>query len=274
MNLLIRILIALFCSLVILQGCSDISLQTRIENADHLAHSAGWHQQTLVTTDFQLQSYYVSGFNGETGTIYIEGDGLAWISRTRPSLNPTPAKPVALELAIQQPGNVAYLARPCQYVTSEGCNRSLWTDARFSQRVVRSMNEAGSQIKPQLRVHKLRLVGYSGGGNIAALIVAQRDDVVQLVTVAGNLDHRAWTELQGVSPLTDSLNAKDFWQQLQFIPQIHFVGGKDRIVPIEVATSYQRAFPIAHKPIIRMLPNFNHHCCWREHWTDLMATFE
>jgi hypothetical protein len=44
---------------------------------------------------------------------------------------------------------------------------------------------------------------------VASLVAARRHDVVRLVTVAGNLDHLAWTTLHGVSPLTGSLNPAD-----------------------------------------------------------------
>ena len=75
-------------------------------------------------------------------TVYIEGDGFAWATRSRPSFNPTPKRPMGLELALGHPGgNVAYLARPCQFVGEtefRGCTPLAWTHARFSEAAVAS----------------------------------------------------------------------------------------------------------------------------------------
>jgi hypothetical protein len=48
-------------------------------------------------------------------TVYIEGDGFAWLSRSQASYDPSPLNPVGLELALRHPlGESAYLARTCQ----------------------------------------------------------------------------------------------------------------------------------------------------------------
>ncbi|WP_414683398.1 lipase family protein, partial [Methylophaga sp. UBA5088] len=144
-------------------------------------------------------------------TIYIEGDGLAWLNRRKISSDPTPVDPLVLKLAVHDKQAV-YLARPCQYVKSDRCDKKLWTSARFSTEVVESMNQAVTELKNQFQASSLRLIGYSGGGAIATLLAAERNDVDQLVTVTGNLDTTAWTEMQHISALTDSLNPADAWQ--------------------------------------------------------------
>lgn len=257
-------------AVMLLAGCSGLSVHERIATADQLATSAGWIKQRVQTSEFVLQSYHSAFQPSQRLTVYIEGDGLAWISRTRPSLNPTPVDPLALKLAIKDRGNVVYLARPCQYIESSGCITSLWTSARFSPQVVSAMNRAITQLKAQSRSSELVLVGYSGGGNIAALIAARRNDVARLVTVAGNLDHRRWTRLMKVSPLTQSLDAADYWQQLVSVPQLHLVGDKDQSVPPAIARAYQAKFPQDHQPQVRVIPGFDHHCCWLERWPQLM----
>ncbi|NIQ12880.1 MAG: alpha/beta hydrolase, partial [Candidatus Dadabacteria bacterium] len=77
-------------------------------------------------------------------------------------------------------------------------------------------------------------VGYSGGGTVAALIATRRNDVSSLTTIAANLDHAEWTRLHHISPLTGSLNAVNFIDKIENIDQLHFVGGKDKIVPKEI----------------------------------------
>ena len=152
----------------------------------------------------QLARVTVAGVAKPT-PVRIEGDGLAWLSRSQVSADPTPMQPVALELAMRQPGGAAaYLARPCQYVQgpdARNCATAWWTDRRFAPEVVTASSLAIDQLKLRFSAQRLVLVGYSGGGAIAALVAAQRHDVALLVTVAGNLDTQAWTALNRITPL-------------------------------------------------------------------------
>jgi hypothetical protein len=66
--------------------------------------------------------------------------------------------------------------------------------------VISASNQAVDALKQRYGAQEIVLVGYSGGGAVAALVAARRTDVVRLVTVAGNLDHLAWTHLHSVPP--------------------------------------------------------------------------
>ncbi|WP_435926951.1 alpha/beta fold hydrolase [Dryocola sp. BD613] len=177
--------------------------------------------------------------------VYIEGDGFAWKSRTRPSDDPTPRNPVGLMLAAADPSdNVLYLARPCQFTAvplPAVCTPAWWTDKRFSPSVIESMDGALSQVMQRYPGAKIELVGYSGGGNIAALLAARRSDVSSLRTVAGNLDVAYVNTLHRVSAMPEAVNAIGIAPQLAAMPQIHFSGGADDIVPPAVAERFQRA---------------------------------
>ncbi|UTV99991.1 alpha/beta hydrolase [Marinomonas rhizomae] len=260
-------------SVLILQGCARFSVESRVENADSMAEYVGWKKQTIDTEYFAIRSYSPNAeksVSNDPLTIYIEGDGLAWISRTKASSNPTPMNPLALTLAIKDKSNAVYLGRPCQYVEDNNCSRKYWTAERFAPEVVSSMDEAISLVKAKMHASQLVLVGYSGGGAVAALVAARRDDVVRLVTVAGNLDPQTWTQQLNVSPLTGSLNPADYWEKLVSIPQLHLVGGNDSTVPLFVAESYQSRFPDGKKPPIKIVAGFDHHCCWSTQWPELM----
>jgi hypothetical protein len=240
-----------------------------------LARDAGWRLQIWRTSHFDLVGFM--GTNArkmDTLSIYIEGDGVAWLNDRTRSSDPTPVNAVALKLALADVReNVAYLARPCQFVADNlrrNCSVNYWTGHRFSPQVVAAMNEAVSQLKAHYAAKNLQLVGYSGGGAIAALVAARRNDVKRLVTVAGNLDHRIWTQMHTLTPLTGSLNPVDAWQHLAAIPQVHFVGAKDTIVPEAVAQSYRGRFPVGQGPEIRVIEQFDHHCCWVRDWPALM----
>ncbi len=258
-----------------LANCANINPEDRRVNARTLAFSKAWKVMLLSGDQFTLASYVPdSPVKNDTLTIYIEGDGFAWRTRSQPSDDPTPLNPIALKMALQHNnGNVAYLARPCQYVShndAKGCAVTYWTDRRFAPEVITATNLAISQLKNHFEAKHLELVGYSGGGAVAALVAAKRQDVVLLVTVAGNLDHLAWTKLHHVPPLKGSLNAADEWESLQKISQIHYVGGKDRNISLQVINSYLARFPYDQRPTVKVIDDFDHGCCWAEQWQELI----
>lgn len=268
-----RALLALFA--LLLSSCADLSPQTRWQHADRLAFDVGWHRIQLDTQAFDMTGYVPELPESiDTLTVYVEGDGLAWFSRTQPSPDPTPRVPVGLQLAIRHEGGGAvYLARPCQYTQSanaRNCHSRYWTTHRFSPEVIDATNESIALLKERYRAKHLILVGYSGGGAVAALVAARRQDVVHLITVAGNLDPKKWTELHRVTPLSGSLNPADFWQALQSIPQTHFLGAQDKNIPYSVFESYAERFPSNRRPDAIILDGQDHHCCWVAEWPNLL----
>ncbi len=54
--------------------------------------------------------------------------------------------------------------------------------------MVNSIHKTLDQIKTRYNASGFNLIGYSGGGAIAALVAADRNDILSLRTVAGNLD--------------------------------------------------------------------------------------
>ncbi|WP_417583822.1 alpha/beta hydrolase family protein [Nitrincola sp.] len=261
-----RLVVTILLSLV-LAACSGIpSVQERQTHADELASAHGWQALRLPAGDFNLMAYLPKVNADETLlTLYLEGDGFAWVSRSQPSSDPTPRDPLALRLALAQAsGNAVYLARPCQYINAanEGCNPRYWTEARFAAEVIDATNIAIDTLKQHYNTSELVLVGYSGGGAIAALVAARRTDVVRLVTVAGNLDHRAWTAHHRVAPLRASLNPADVAASLVDLPQTHYVGGLDRVIPLELAQRWPVGFRGANNKNLRLLDSADHSCCW------------
>ncbi len=265
-------------SLTLLAACASTPEVDRRQQAAELTATAGWQALDIPADPFVLRAYVParSSSAGDTLTIYIEGDGRAWLSRERPSADPTPAQPLALQLALRHPREqaVAYLARPCQYVQGaarQSCATAWWTGKRFAPEVIAASNHAVEQLKQRSAARQLVLVGFSGGGAVAALIAAQREDVVRIVTLAGNLDTQAWTTLQRITPLRGSLNPADAWQRLQQIPQLHLIGAEDRIMPAAVAHAYRAHFPPRAPLQLRVVPGFDHHCCWLEQWPALLG---
>lgn len=263
-----------FTLYVLLAGCANIpSPAERRDLADALASQQGWHAELLRADNFDLLAYLPPNQSKtDRLSIYIEGDGFAWISGSQPSTDPTPRDPLALKLALAQPeGTAVYLARPCQYVNAEAtaCSNRYWTEMRFAPEVIAATNWAIDSMKSRFGASQLTLVGYSGGGAVAALVAARRSDVVRLITVAGNLDHRAWTSYHRVLPLSGSINPADEINRLQGIRQWHFVGERDRNITPELIQGYVNRYSEQTRPTIQIVPGFDHHCCWAEQWPRL-----
>lgn len=259
---------------LLLSACSTLpTVEIRQHSAQALAQAQGWQGLVLQTLDFRLQAFKpIEPAKSPELTIYLEGDGLAWISPRQPSDDPTPIDPVALRLALAHPnGQAVYLARPCQFLDAAkpACPQGLWTHARFASVVVDNLDEAITLLKTRHGAERLTLVGYSGGAALSLLLAARRDDVVRIVTVAGNLDHQQWTTHHRVSPLSGSLNPAELRAQLFQIDQIHLVGERDSIMPPALATTFVAGYPPSHKAKVVTLPGYDHHCCWAEHWADI-----
>lgn len=263
---------ALACALI--AGCAG-TVQERRQAAAQVAAQAGWQGMEIEAGEFVLAAFAPPELaRADTLTVYIEGDGAAWVDAGTPSFDPTPKDPVALRLAIGDPRRLAvYLARPCQYVQGPGrrhCAAQYWTSRRFAPEVIDASGRAIDQLKARYGATNLELVGYSGGGAVAALLAGRRADVARLVTVAGNLDPQFWAADLGLSPLPGSLNPADAWRPLSAVPQRHYVGGQDRVMPERVARSYASRFPTGRRPEIVVVPGFDHRCCWERAWPALL----
>lgn len=194
--------------------------------------------------------------------VVIEGDGRAWLSMRQPSFDPTPLDAVGWRLAKELTvAPVLYLARPCQFLSADelqACSVDDWTDARFAEKWVARTNAAITEAKRTTGALHVVLAGYSGGGVMAALVAARRDDASALLTVASPLDHAAWTRLHGVSPLTASLNPVLLRERLFRLPQVHLAGAEDKVVPPSLLQDFLRAYPADAPAELRILPGIDH----------------
>ncbi len=260
----------------VLTLASCASLKDPADLARDIAIRGRLDPAIVSTATFDLQIFH-RGLTGKSETlhVYIEGDGHAFKRRQRISDDPTPENPVALMLAAKDPSAaVLYIARPCQYtggLHGRGCGTEYWSSHRYAEEVIHATNQVISRALTTSKPKSLGLIGYSGGAAVAVLVAARRNDVDWLVTVAGNLDHSAWTGLHNVTPLHGSLNPADYTHRLQSLPQLHLVGEDDETIPVAVSKSYLGRFSDPPSQLrVTVIPGFDHNCCWAREWASLL----
>lgn len=207
----------------------------------------------ISTSYFTLRTIVRDSVKNAPVNVYIEGDGYSFNMRGRPTADPTPRSAFMRGLAFNDIApNVAYVARPCQYVADSKCVQSDWTTARFSKRAVDSTADAIRQIAVGRDVI---LIGFSGGAQIAGLVAVLHPDihVKKLITIAGNLDHAKWTRENNLMPLSDSLDLNDYRNAYLKIPQMHYVGENDEVVSPHLTRDF-----VGDDLRITIVPNAGH----------------
>ncbi|MDR2423049.1 MAG: alpha/beta hydrolase [Deltaproteobacteria bacterium] len=232
----------------------------------------GFRPLSLSTPPFHLAAL-LKGDHCPELVVYVEGDGRA-IVHGRPAADPTPRDSQSLELALKDPAPaVMYLARIGQYQPADAikANEVYWSDKRLSEEAVAAASSAIDQAKSLIGASRLHLVGYSGGGGLAALLAERRLDVASLVTVAGLLDTDFWVRDRGWRPLAGSLNpAAQAWA-ISFVPQIHFYGSKDQIIGPNLSSRFEKATKFAN--FRRVVVKADHYSGWTENWPALLSEY-
>jgi hypothetical protein len=257
--------------LIIIQLCLT-NCVGKFSKAKNIAETAGLKSKVLHTSKFKIQTFYRFSKKGAPLTVYIEGDGLAWLNRNQPSINPTPRNPLALRLAALDEGvNVLYLARPCQYVdlyTEQLCSIPYWTNKRFAREVIMSIDEAINIMTSKIRSKKIHMIGYSGGGAIVAIVAARRKDIASIRTVAGYMDHVTLNRKVNVSQLTGSLDPIKAAPKLKKVPQIHYSGRTDKTMPGWVLRNFRKAVGSRNCITLKRV-DAGHEEGWEEVWKDI-----
>jgi len=257
-----------------LGGCTGLPLgQSEREAADRIAANGGLQPRMEVAGSFSLLSYRRGLESGDGPVhVYLEGDGRPWRGR-RPPRNPTPTDPMGLRLAARDPApSVLWIGRPCMYLDNgphaQPCDMRWWTSHRYAREVVEALDAI---ITRAAGGRPVALIGHSGGGALATLLAARREDVSSLLTVAAPLNLAWWVERGRMTPLYGSLDPVDVAHLLADVPQRHLCGEHDNVVPAEVVRSFVRAVPRPNHARIESFPENTHHCCWERDWPQLLT---
>lgn len=249
--------------LIGLIGCATPS-----ERFADRARAYGFKRHTVVGETFTHETF-ANRRIGEDHTlhVYLGGDGTPWIDG-RPAADPTQHVPLALALMAVESGPALYLGRPCYHGKrhSAGCHGWLWTDGRYNDAVVTSMAAALDRIVARYRYARVVLIGHSGGGALAMLLAPRSRGVVAVVTIAANLDIDAWSDLHGYGRLTGSLNPARQPPLAKPLIQMHFAGGRDRVVPPKIVKAGLR-----DGLRLTVIPQYDHLCCWTAFWPQVLA---
>ena len=256
--------------LFLFSGCQttdSLKTTTQLARQKHLSI------QIIQTSGFPIMAMQ-PGFDKSSDIlrIYIEGDGKAWMRSGRPSSNPTPVNRLVHKIMTEdEKRDIAYLARPCQFIMQPDCSSYIWTFGRYDQKVIDSINEAITKLKQQYDFKQLELIGYSGGATIALIIAAKRNDVISVRTVAGNLDPEFTNNFHKVSPMPTALNPVSFANNLKQVPQIHFYGENDLIIPKGISDHYLKYFVDSTCIQTVLVEKASHHDGWAEKWAGLLT---
>ncbi len=258
--------IIIFIFLLVFSGCATKRAHQSNAQMIKMLKKKSWHCNISSTTKFDLNYCIPNDLtSSKVFNIFIEGDGFSWVTKSEPSLNPTPKNHVALDIALNQSiKNKIYISRPCQNVFDKNfrnCDVNYWTNKRLSNDVIFSLNEFLDFAKKKYHIQKFHLIGYSGGGVTSLLLAANRNDVKLVVTIASNIDTDAWTTYHKISTL-DVINPANLSEKLSKIKQIHYVGQNDQNIPLSIFQSYLHKFQETYNIKVISIENNTHSCCW------------
>ena len=264
-------------ALLTLSACTsngDISLTNPLdslnyfkeESAKRIAAPVFMLPRTIKANEFNLKSYERVHEKGEPVILYIGRD-----SHHTGLSSPESRNPVGLRLAAQDAmTNVIYLAQACQYVGDhDDCPSEYMDEKRQSPEVIAAFNTALNNIRGYHNVSGFHVVGYDGGAVIAAVLAAQREDVLSLRTVAGILDTQCYVHSDNPPHSGQSLSAVDIAPQLANTPQHHFIGQIDEQVPPAIYHSFEQAMGESTCTHMTIVPDASHEDRWVEQWKQL-----
>jgi pimeloyl-ACP methyl ester carboxylesterase len=109
------------------------------------------------------------------------------------------------------------------------------------------------------------LSGYSGGATIAVGAALQLEKVRGLVTVAGNLNVHGLNDYHQVQFMPEAFDPSQHITDLMHIPQRHYIGLDDAVVPPHLSEQFAQQLPLAE---MVKLPDVSHTQGWFKQTID------
>lgn len=266
-----------FWSLVLFLGlnaCSHFQDQHEAGLASRLAAHGFQRMEHATLVAWLRQGPHPAGTASKRLRVYIEGDGAAWWLQKFPPSDPTPVVSLAVHWVLSEHRmDLAYLARPCQYLAApdrQACPPDWWTQARYGPAVHAQMQRMLDDLKSQSGAQQLELIGHSGGGTMAVLLAAQRQDVACLAVLAAPLDLQAWTSHHRVAPLSGSLDPALLSADQLSAPAVYLWGEHDTVVPAHTVGRF--ALKVKQASMV-VIPGWGHTQGWaqREPWQSRIS---
>jgi hypothetical protein len=250
-------------------GCT-----TAADRALGLAQRRGMETAIVQGTTFRHLIVQSRDLPTDVLYVFIDGDGTPWgYGGTEVARDPTPHRALALELALHTAHSDLYLGRPCHFQSGSdpACTPPVWTSGRYSSAVVDSMAAVVNRSASDGGYRRVVLIGYSGGGTLAVLLVPRVPAARAVITIAANLDVAAWSQWHRYLPLDGSLDPAQQPPLPSTIFQWHLVGGRDLNVPERLVRRYVDTLDVDS---VWRFPTYDHTCCWVQQWAQLMQQID
>ncbi|MFK7866255.1 MAG: hypothetical protein AB8B77_02305 [Alphaproteobacteria bacterium] len=258
---------------------AETSLEVRLETARLIGKQAGLAPIEFSSREFNSFGYIDIQDKNAPLMVYLEGDGIAYAANGLATSDPTPLDPVGLRLAaLDKSPNRLWLARPCHYslqatgddliagTLPDDCESRYWTNARYSSSIIDTLEQAINETSIEHGLKDIHLIGYSGGGAVALLLADRLKNIASLRTIAGNLDPVGLGKHRGDFALSGSLDPTDIAVSIQHIPQLHYVGEDDDIIPDWIASSFIDNMNRIDCVKILQIEDADHVKGWTEFW--------
>lgn len=254
---------SLLC-LALFQGCSG-SASSPLPNS---LFAPSLEHREITAGQFKLTVFSRIQDANQPINVYIDGGIGGFVPAGPPGITSKPDENLTLRLAMLDPSdNVVFISRPCQFgISDPACLDSAWENGRMAKLIYASIRRALDHVLAVVPHTRLNLVGYSGGGAIAALLAADRRDVVSLRTLAGNLDPDGNGQLHGVEPQNDFIDSMQIAPRIAFLPQEHFVGDMDVFIPEKIAKNFLKTMGSSLCAKITTVQGATHRSGWENAW--------
>ena len=117
----------------------------------------------------------------------------------------------------------------------------------------------------------LVLVGYSGGGLLASYLAREMEEVVGLITIAGNLDLGNGISKHGYTHRLLENTPELILPFPERLSQLHVFGGQDTNAPYQLSKLLLQS---DRNAAVMEIGTADHDCCWVQHWPAIWGRYQ